>query len=138
MLTTRTAGMVTNLDEMPPQEVWRWHNKRANVEIKIDELTYLRWVPPGLGLDGAKKTSSTGAILGTHTLLREIGHPLGCLNTEQFFSIVPRNPSNDFWRSPVQFQISHSLWHAQGIVGFEIAVVAVQNTGLETFQMVQQ
>jgi len=43
--------MVTNLDDMPPEEVWRWYNKRANVENKIDELTHLRWVPPGLGLD---------------------------------------------------------------------------------------
>ncbi|MDK2889147.1 hypothetical protein G7K71_08865 [Desulfofundulus sp. TPOSR] len=33
------------------EEVRRWYNKRANVENKIDELTHLRWVPPGLGLD---------------------------------------------------------------------------------------
>lgn len=37
--------MVTNLDDMPPEEVWRWYNKRANVENKIDELK------SGLGFD---------------------------------------------------------------------------------------
>jgi len=37
--------IVTNLDDMPPEEVWRWYNKRANVENKIDELK------TGLGLD---------------------------------------------------------------------------------------
>ncbi|MEW6540780.1 MAG: transposase [Bacillota bacterium] len=38
-------AIVTNLDDMPPEEVWRWYNKRANVENKIDELK------TGLGLD---------------------------------------------------------------------------------------
>jgi hypothetical protein len=37
--------MVTNLDDMPLEEVWRWYNKRANVENKIDELK------TGFGLD---------------------------------------------------------------------------------------
>jgi hypothetical protein len=30
--------IVTNIDDLPPEEVWRWYNKRANVENKIDEL----------------------------------------------------------------------------------------------------
>jgi len=38
-------AMVTNLDDLPPEEVWRWYNKRANVENKIDELKN------GLGFD---------------------------------------------------------------------------------------
>lgn len=38
-------AMVTNLDDMPPEEAWRWYNKRANVENKIDELK------TGLGFD---------------------------------------------------------------------------------------
>jgi len=46
--------MVTNLDDMPPKEVWRWYNKRANVENKIDELTHLRWVPPGSPVAGRR------------------------------------------------------------------------------------
>jgi hypothetical protein len=30
--------IVTNVDDLPLEEVWRWYNKRANVENKIDEL----------------------------------------------------------------------------------------------------
>lgn len=37
--------MVTNMEDLTPEEVWRWYNKRANVENKIDELK------TGVGLD---------------------------------------------------------------------------------------
>ncbi len=30
--------IVTNMEDLPPEEVWRWYNKRCNVENKIDEL----------------------------------------------------------------------------------------------------
>ncbi|MBU4533550.1 MAG: transposase [Eubacteriales bacterium] len=37
--------MVANIEDLPPEEVWRWYNKRANGENTIDELK------TGLGLD---------------------------------------------------------------------------------------
>ncbi len=37
--------MVTNWDDPPPEEVWRWYNQRATVENRIDEMK------TGLGLD---------------------------------------------------------------------------------------
>jgi hypothetical protein len=30
--------IVTNMEDLPPEEVWRWYNKRCNEENKIDEL----------------------------------------------------------------------------------------------------
>lgn len=30
--------IVTNLEDLSPEEVWRWYNKRCNIENKIDEL----------------------------------------------------------------------------------------------------
>lgn len=30
--------IVTNMEDLTPEEVWHWYNKRANIENKIDEL----------------------------------------------------------------------------------------------------
>jgi len=30
--------IVTNMEDLPPEGIWRWYNKRCNVENKIDEL----------------------------------------------------------------------------------------------------
>jgi len=38
-------AIVTNMEDLTPEEVWHWYNKRCNVENRIDELKV------GLGLD---------------------------------------------------------------------------------------
>lgn len=45
--------MVTNMEDMVPEEVWRWYNQRANVENKIDELK------TGVGLDQNSQQAMT-------------------------------------------------------------------------------
>jgi len=42
-------AIVTNMDDLTPEEVWRWYNKRCNIENRIDELK------AGLGLDQASR-----------------------------------------------------------------------------------
>lgn len=38
-------AIVTNMEDLTPEEVWHWYNKRCNIENRIDELKV------GLGLD---------------------------------------------------------------------------------------
>lgn len=42
-------AIVTNMEDLPPEEIWRWYNKRCNVENKIDELK------TGLAIDQASQ-----------------------------------------------------------------------------------
>lgn len=41
--------IVTGMEDLPPEEIWRWYNKRCNVENKIDELK------TGLAIDCASQ-----------------------------------------------------------------------------------
>lgn len=41
--------IVTNMEDLPPEEIWRWYNKRCNIENKIDELK------TGLAIDQASQ-----------------------------------------------------------------------------------
>jgi len=43
--TYEYQAIVTNMEDLTPEEVWHWYNKRCNIENKIDELKV------GLGLD---------------------------------------------------------------------------------------
>lgn len=43
--TYQYQAIVTNIEDLTPEEVWHWYNKRCNIENKIDELKV------GLGLD---------------------------------------------------------------------------------------
>jgi len=41
--------IVTSMEDLSPEEIWRWYNKRCNVENKIDELK------TGLAIDCASQ-----------------------------------------------------------------------------------
>lgn len=43
--TYEYQAIVTNMEDLNPEEVWHWYNKRCNIENRIDELKV------GLGLD---------------------------------------------------------------------------------------
>lgn len=36
--TYEYQAIVTDMEDLTPEEVWHWYNKRCNVENRIDEL----------------------------------------------------------------------------------------------------